>query len=128
MAKVAKKSASVSRIAPQVPKGMRILEGGFAQQWNQETMPVLEGEVRAVPKVVTLNKGTKKEKETECVEVHTKGGDRYSLWSSATLTPLFEHLSVEKDLPLRIWVAYRGLGVAKKGQNAPKLFDVAIGD
>lgn len=112
----------------QVPRGMRVLEGGYAQQWDVDAMPVLEGQVRSVPKSVTLNKGTKKETERQCVEVHTKSGDRYTLWESAALTTLFERLSVEKDLPLDIWVAYRGLGVAKKGQNPPKLFDVAISD
>lgn len=120
--------SSSSRNAPQVPKGMRVLEGGYAQQWDVESMPVLEGQVRSVPKSVILNKGTKKETERQCVEVHATNGERYTLWESAALTALFERLSVEKDLPLEIWVAYRGLGVAKKGQNAPKLFDVAISD
>lgn len=127
-AKAAKKSASVSRIAPQVPKGMRILEGGFAKQWDVDAMPVLHGVVANVPKEVTLNKGTKKEKTTQCVEVRTKEGERYSLWHSAALTPLFERLNEEKELPLTVWIAYRGLGVAKKGQNPPKLFDVAVSE
>lgn len=113
---------------PQVPRGMRVLEGGYAKTWNVDELPVLEGEVREVPKTVTLNKGTKKETERQCVEVHTKGGERYTLWESAALGALFERLGVAKDLPLNIWVAFKGLGVAKRGQNAPKLFDVAIGD
>lgn len=127
-AKAKARSNRNSNSAPQVPRGMRVLEGGYAQQWDVDAMAVLEGEVRSVPKSVTLNKGTKKEAERLCVEVHAKDGGRYTLWESAALTNLFERLGVEKDLPLQIWVAYRGLGVAKKGQNAPKLFDVAISD
>lgn len=126
----AKRNSNSNRKASQaqVPKGMRVLEGGYAEQWDVEARPVLEGQVHSVPKSVTLNKGTKKETERQCVEVHTKDGKRYTLWESAALTALFDRLSVEKDFPLDIWVAYRGLGVAKKGQNAPKLFDVAISD
>lgn len=128
-AKAVRNSNSNSkRNTAQVPKGMRVLEGGYAQQWDVDALPVLEGTVNSVPKTVTLNKGTKKEAERQCVEVHVKDGGRYTLWESAALSALFERLQAEKDLPLKIWVAYRGLGVAKKGQNAPKLFDVAISD
>jgi hypothetical protein len=124
MAAKAKASATSN---PKVPKGMRVLEGGYAKTWNQDEMPELSGEVREVPKTVTLNKGTRKESDRQCVEVHTAEG-RFTLWESAALGALFERLSVAKDLPLKIWVAFKGLGTAKKGQNAPKLFDVAIGE
>lgn len=122
-----KAKASATSNSPSVPKGMRMLEGGYAKTWNVDEMPILQGEVSAVPKTVTLNAGTKKQTTRQCVEVRTADGERYTLWESAALTSLFERLSVEKDLPLKIWVSFRGLGVAKKGQNAPKLFDVAIG-
>lgn len=120
--------AKATRNSPQVPKGMKVLDGGYAKTWNVEELPTLEGTVSAPPKEVTLNAGTKKETKRQCVEVKTKDGDRYTLWESAALGALFERLSVEKDLPLRVWVAFKGFGTAKKGQNAPKLFDVAIGD
>jgi len=121
-------AARKSIINSSPPKGMKVLEGGFAKTWNVDEMPVLEGTVANPPKLVTLNQGTKKQTERQCVEVRTKSGDRYTLWESAALTTLFERLGVEKDLPLDIWVAFKGYGTAKKGQNAPKLFDVAISD
>jgi len=112
-----------------VPRGMRLLEGGYAKTWNVDELPELSGTVSNPPKSVTLNAGTKKETVRECVEVRTEDGERYTLWHSAALTPLFERLGEITDKkPLRIWVAFKGLGVAKKGQNAPKLFDVAVSD
>jgi len=123
----AKASAPPARTASAVPKGMRVLEGGYAKTWNVDEKPILQGEVRDVPKEVTLNAGTKKETKRNCVEVHD-GNERYTLWESATLKALFERLSVEKDLPLKIWVEFTGYGVAKRGQNAPKLFNVAVGE
>lgn len=122
------RNSNSARKAPQVPRGMRLLEGGYAKTWNVDEQAELEGEVRSVPKTVTLNEGTKKETQRQCVEVHTTDGERYTLWESAALGSLFERLSNAKDLPMRVWLSFRGYGVAKKGQNAPKLFDVAIGE
>lgn len=113
---------------PAVPKGMRLLEGGYAKTWNVEEMPTLEGVVSAAPKTVTLNQGTKKQADRQCVEVRTKSGDRFTVWESAGLTPLFERLGEKDAIPCNVWIAFKGYGTAKKGQNAPKLFDVAISD
>lgn len=107
------------------PKGMKPLVGGFAKTWNTDEFDTLQGKVADAPKSVTLNKGTKKETERRCVEVVTDSGDRYTLWESAGLVPLFN--AIAEQHPCKIWVKFMGLGVAKKGQNAPKLFDCAIG-
>lgn len=123
----AKASKNQTNTAPQPPKGMKVIHGGYAKTWNVDEMPVLEGKVSEGPKTVTLNKGTKKEADRRCVEVTTDDGSRYTLWESAGLAGLFEKLA-EAELPVKVWVAFRGLGTAKKGQNAPKLFDAAISD
>jgi hypothetical protein len=33
----------------------------------------------------------------------------------------------EAKLPCAVWIQFKGFGIAKKGQNAPKLFESAIG-
>lgn len=122
---MAAKASAVRKQPSNVPKGMRVLEGGYANTWNVEEVPTLDGEVTAAPKVVTLTKG-KKTTDRQCIEVRTKDGDRYTVWESAGLTPLFERLNEKDAIPCRVWIAFKGYGTAKKGQNAPKLFDVAI--
>lgn len=107
------------------PKGMKPLVGGFAKTWDVEEFDTLQGKVGAAPKSVTLNKGTKKETDRRCVEVTTEDGERYTLWESAGLVPLFDAMA--EQAPCKIWVKFTGLGTAKKGQNPPKLFDAAIG-
>ena len=124
---MANAKASQARKSSGPPKGMKTLEGGFAKTWNVDELPELTGTVKNVPKLVKLNAGTKKETDRQCVEVLASDGERYTLWESAALATLFERLSDEKELPMKIWVAFKGYGTAKKGQNAPKLFDVAIG-
>jgi hypothetical protein len=120
--------ATARKSTANAPKGMRMLEGGYAKTWNVDELPVLEGEIGAAPKTVTLNQGTKKQADRQCVEVRTKDGDRYTVWESAALTALFERLGEKGAIPCKVWIAFKGYGVAKKGQNAPKLFDVAISD
>lgn len=106
------------------PKGMKPIQGGYAKTWNVDEMAVLQGKVEHEPKTVTLTQG-KKQVERRCVEVKTDGGERYTVWESAALVPLFAAL--EEQAPCKVWIAFKGYGVAKKGQNAPKLFDSAIG-
>lgn len=118
------KAATTSNSA-QVPKGMKVIQGGFAKTWNVDEMPVIQGSISEAPKTVTLNKGTKKEADRRCVEVKTSDGDRYTVWESAALVALFDNLA--EEAPCKVWIAFKGYGTAKKGQNAPKLFDSAIG-
>ena len=120
-------SAAPATPAAQPPKGMKTLDGGFAKNWDVEQLPILEGKVEHEVKTVTLNKGTKKEADRRCCEVRTADGDRYTLWESAALVSLFEKLAETGAVPCKVWISFKGYGTAKKGQNAPKLFDVAVG-
>ena len=122
-AKASKNQASTAPRAA-IPKGMKVIEGGYAKSWDVEALPILTGKVEHAPKVVTLRQG-KKEVERKCMEVRTDDGERYTVWESAGLIPLFEN--VTENAPCTVWISFRGYGTAKKGQNPPKLFDVAVG-
>jgi hypothetical protein len=119
---IAKQKAKATQ---QPPKGMTLIAGGYANSWDVEVMPILEGHVESPPKVVTLTQGGKKT-DRKCVEVKTEDGARYTLWESAALVNFFEVLA--EKAPCNVWVAFQGYGKAKKGQNAPKLFEAAIGE
>jgi hypothetical protein len=121
---MAAKAAPISKSSASPPKDMTIIQGGYASTWNVEEMPILEGIVNDVPKTVTLTQG-KKQQDRRCVEVRTDNGDRYTVWESAALGPLFEKLV--EEIPCRVWISFKGFGKAKKGQNPPKLFDSATG-
>ena len=120
----AKAKASAPRPSATPPKGMKQIQGGYAATWDVEKLPVLQGSISEAPKTVTLTQG-KKQVERRCVEVKTADGDRYTVWESAGLASLFS--AVEEQTPCKVWISFRGYGVAKKGQNPPKLFDSAIG-
>lgn len=112
-----------------VPKGMKPISGGYAKSWDVDAMPEIHGtagEIKTV-KLTQKRKGKVEEVERRCVEVKNKAdGERYTVWESATLTNLFDALA-EAGEGTVIWIRYTGLGVAKKGQNPPKLFESAIG-
>jgi len=103
---------------------MKAIQGGYAATWNVDELPVLQGTVSDAPKTVTLTQG-KRQVERRCIEVKTADGDRFTVWESAALVPLFGALA--EEAPCKVWIAFKGYGTAKKGQNPPKLFDSAIG-
>lgn len=105
-----------------VPKGMKALSGSFAPSWDPEKVPELQGTFGDI-KEVPLKQGNKTV-ERRCVEFTTEKGDRYTVWESAGLKQMFESV----DPGTGVYIRYDGLGVAKKGQNAPKLFTVAVDD
>jgi hypothetical protein len=114
-------AAALSSSNGDIPKGMKALTSSFAATWQPEREgESLTGELGEV-KTVTLQQG-KKTVERRCVTVTPDKGDAVTVWESAMLKPLFEDVE-EGD---RVYIRYDGLGVAKKGQNAPKLFTVAV--
>ncbi len=114
--------ASASKSA--VPKGMTQLAGGYAKTWNVEEKSTMHGAVSEAPRTVTLTQG-KKTVDRRCIEVKDEDGERYTVWESAGLVNLFEALT--EKAPCKVWIHFTGYGTAKKGQNAPKLFETAIG-
>lgn len=126
MKKSAKRSnASADRIAngsADVPKGMKALSGSFAPTWDPAKVGTLDGTFGPI-KTVPLKQGNKTQ-DRRCVEFKTQGGERFTVWESAGLRTLFD----EVKPGTRVFIKYEGLGQAKRGQNAPKRFLVAVAD
>ena len=130
--KVAKKaSAKATANASALPKGEDVPEGfekiggGYAPTWKPDEMKVLHGPVTGGVREVEMTIGRKKQTR-KCMEVtHKKSGERFTLCESAALGELFDTITDTGEGP-EVYLRYEGLGKAKRGQNAPKLFTVAI--
>jgi hypothetical protein len=105
-----------------VPSGMKALNGSFAPTWDPKEGEELVGTF-GEPKTVELQQGRQKV-QRRCVEFNTDDGDRFTIWESAGLKVMFD----EVEPGTQVFIRYDGLGVAKKGQNPPKLFTVAVED
>jgi hypothetical protein len=121
-----KAKASAKKLARsssnEIPKGMKAINGNFAPNWNPEDVPILQGtfgEIKNVP----LKQGNKTV-ERRCTKFTTENGEDYTVWESAGLKAMFDDVEPGTD----VYIRYDGLGTAKKGQNAPKLFTVAVSD
>jgi len=112
------KAKPASKKANGLPAGFSRVEG-FAQTWDVEEMPVLQGTWGKV-RSIQVKRGKKMEDARVC-DVETDEGKRYTVWDSAGLRALFD----TADEGTEVYIAYEGLGTAKKGQNAPKLYTVA---
>lgn len=105
----------------QLPKGYEPITA-FAPSWQYEEEPLLEGTIKSFGEhTVIRGKGRNAREETQrtCI-VERKDGTVVTVWESATLRGLFD----ECEEGEQIAIAFQGLGVAKPGQNPPKLFAV----
>lgn len=123
-AKAETKAAATKSTSQPAPRGMKMIQGGYAKSWNVEEQDTIQGAVNDAPRVVQLTQG-KKQVERRCIEVKTDSGDRFTVWESAALGSLFE--AITEQAPCKVWIHFLGYGTAKKGQNPPKLFEAAIG-
>jgi len=139
MARVKKKVAAKLKSVPadslpqsaNIPEGMKQMGGGYAPTWSPtEEGDSIHGFVSAAPKMLILNKGKKNENETRVMEVTDMEGDRHAVWDSAVLTSLFDLIEEygADGIGTEIFIEYNGLGKKKAGQNAAKLFTVAIAE
>lgn len=110
-----KKSAGV-----QLPDGYKVI--GRAPNWDVDKHPIIEG-VRGETKAVTLNEGTKNEKETNCMVVVTEELGAVTVWESAGLRDLFEQ--TEDGDTVRIEYV-ETLEPRKKGQQGMRVFSCAV--
>lgn len=111
--------------AEAVPEGFEKIGGGYAPTWKCTEQPVLQGAVTGAVREVEMTIGRKKQVR-RCMEVtHDETGESYTVWESAALGALFDTIQESGEGPA-VFVRYDGLGTAKKGQNPPKLFTVAI--
>lgn len=116
------KSKVVKKAKPiQLPNGYKVI--GRAPNWDVEKHPVIEGE-RSEVRMVTMDEGTKKEREVRTFIVADETVGAVNVWESGMLRDLFDQTK-EGDV---VRIEYLGLGKAKRGQNAPKLFNCALKD
>lgn len=95
------------------------MEGTFAQRWDCVKQPVLQGSWGKV-KVVTVPVGRGKQEDRRCVDITQENGIPLTVWESAGLRVAFDEI----EEGMEVYLEYLGLGDAKPGQNAPKLFTV----
>lgn len=113
----AKAKAKVKSTAPTLPSGYKVI--GRAPNWDVEKNPKIAGvrgpasEVPFAPK----KKGEKKRTVRTMVVTDETIGP-VNVWESGMLRDLFDQTE-EGD---EISIEYLGLGEAKKGQNAPRMF------
>lgn len=104
----------------EVPAGYKVrVMAELPPAWDYQKSPVLEGTVQCVQRVTLTDDRGKR--VTRVAHVANKEGV-FGLWESATLAPLFDSLEEGND----VFVRFEGLGEAKPGRNAPKLFTGAI--
>jgi hypothetical protein len=124
-AKASKSNRAALPPAGDIPAGMKTLGGGFAPTWKPEEHSVLHGLVTGDVKTVEMTIGRKKQ-DRRCVEITEHDTqERFTVWESAALGELFDVLA-EDGINQDVYIRFDGLGTAKKGQNPPKLFTVAI--
>lgn len=104
-----------------LPKGFQAI-GGFASSWPDEktkTGDTIQGEVTSYDEIPVMRKG--KKVMVELLRLAGTDGRDYTVWQSAGLRVLFE----EDYTGINIFLEYLGLGPKKRGQNPPKLFNIA---
>lgn len=121
VAKTAKRGKKNSA-AVHLPDGYKVI--GRAPNWDVDKHPVIEG-VRGETKVVTLNQGTKQEKDTNCMVVVTEELGALTVWESAGLRDLFEQ--TEDGDTVRIEYV-ETLPARKRGQQGMRVFSCAVKD
>lgn len=109
---------------PTLPNGYKVI--GRAPNWDVEKHPVIDGE-RGESKEVEFKQPLKKgQKKAETRTVRTcvvtdKTIGPVTVWESSMLTDFFDNTD-EGD---QVRIEFLGMGTAKPGQNAPRLFSCA---
>lgn len=104
-----------------LPEGYTAV-AGFGDSWpgtNPEVGATLIGEIVGYDEV-EVRRGRKIE-ETNTMRVEDEDGKVWTVWESAGLRPLFEY-----EEGTHICIIFTGMGKAKKGQNAPKLYNIGV--
>ena len=117
MKRKTKKKGKVTRL----PKGFEAISG-FGQAWpndDTEVGSLLTGEITEFDEFDT---GTGKNKRTvQTMKVEDANGRVHTLYESSGLRALFEY-----EVGTRIAVIFDGMGRAKRGQNAPRLYRLGV--
>lgn len=116
MAKKATKSA--------LPRGYKAVSG-FGESWPGQDArkgAELTGTVTGFDEYkAPARKGEKRGRIVKIARIESNDGKMYSVWESSGLRSLFA-----QDEGAEVYLRFEGMGKAKKGQNAPKLYTVAV--
>jgi hypothetical protein len=120
-----KSKAKVNNKLPTLPSGYKVI--GRAPNWDIEKHPVIMGERGAVKEVDFTQPPKKGQKKGEVRTVRTmivndETIGPVNVWESGMLTDFFDQTE-EGD---NVRIEFLGLGKAKPGQNAPKLFSCGV--
>jgi hypothetical protein len=117
VARKTKKKGKVTRL----PKGFEPISG-FGQAWPGEDAKVGDMLTGTITDFDEFETGTGKNKRTvQTMKVETSDGLVYTLYESSGLRALFEY-----EAGTEVAVIYDGMGRAKRGQNAPRLYRLAV--
>jgi hypothetical protein len=108
-----------------VPRGYERI-AGFGESWpGKEPKPgmTLEGTITEFGEFESSQKvrGKVEKRTVQTAKIEAKDGKLYTLYESAQLRGLFEY-----EAGCEVFIVFNGYGEAKRGQSAPKLFDVYI--
>ena len=125
---MARKKTSKKTATAELPKGFTAI-GGFGKSWpndDTEAGDAIQGVVIDYDSItVDRKRGKKIVKETvNNLKLETADGSVFTLWESAGLRALFE----EDYTDVEVWIRFDGMGTAKRGQNAPKLYTLAYNE
>lgn len=115
----AKAKAKVSNNSNNLPAGYKMI--GRAPSWDVDKNSVLEGERGSISSI-TFDKGTKKERDQRIMIVQDETLGAVTVWESSMLKDMFDQTN-EGDT---VRIEFLGYAEAKKGQQAAKLFSVAV--
>ena len=104
-----------------LPKGFEPISG-FGISWPNDDIKkgaMLVGAIIEYDEV-DVKRGGKTE-TVQNLKLETKEGEVFTLWKSAGLRPLFEY-----EEGTKVAVIFDGMGKAKRGQNAPRLYRLGI--
>ena len=117
MKRKTKKKGKVTRL----PKGFEAISG-FGQAWpgdNATVGDMLTGEITEFDEFET-GKG-KNKRTVQTMKVEDSDGRVHTLYESSGLRALFEY-----EEGTKIAVIFDGMGRAKRGQNAPRLYRLGV--
>ena len=123
-----KQAAAATKALPAgdpIPEGFKQIGGGYADTWKPENIgDSITGTITGAVKEVELTQGRKKVMRRCCELTEDVTEKRHTIWESAVLSGFMD--TVADDGVGTVWYLLDdGLGVAKRGQNAPKLYTVA---
>lgn len=86
----------------QLPEGFEPISGSFAQKWDYESQPVIEGTVVRKDSI-DVGKGRNK-RAADVMEIELDDGTKLAVWKSAALQGFFDEAQVGDEVAL----AYQG--------------------